>query len=160
MRGIRLICVLAISGWLACAAAAAAQQTSRYGTFGPRSVGGTLTPRERTRFGGGIQRGPSGNILGLQREHPRFTPSIPAPPAMEEFMEVPPRPRVPVPVVPPRVPPRVPRIAPPEPVEPAPPPAPPAFPRRLERAPARPAPTRRAPREPAPDIWFRAPRNR
>jgi hypothetical protein len=170
----RFVSVFAVAALLASVAVTGAQETAPYGRFGPRTLGSPLAPRERTRFDGGIQRGPSGNILGLQREHPRFIPSIPEPPAMQEFLEFPPGPRIPVdPRVPaaPRVP-RVPRVPelPPAPVEPVPPALPPAFPRRpthevaprtpAPRTPAARTPAPRTPPEPVPDIWFRAPRGR
>ncbi len=37
------------------------------GAFGPRVIGGPVQPQSRTRFERGVQRGPTGEILGLQR---------------------------------------------------------------------------------------------
>jgi len=38
------------------------------GMFGPRTLGGPVAPRPRTRFDSGLQRGPSGEFLGLSRD--------------------------------------------------------------------------------------------
>jgi hypothetical protein len=47
--------------------AAATEATIVRGMFGPRAIGGPVAPQPRTRFDNGIQRGPSGQILGLPR---------------------------------------------------------------------------------------------
>ncbi len=167
----------------ACLASAVgfAEETHPYGRFGARSLGGTLAPRERSRFEGGIQRSPSGSIIGLQRSHSRFAPSTPRARALEDFsdsLQWPPVPVDPRVRVDPRVPvePREPRV----PDEPRDPRVAPTFPRRLpnaqldprlqrvpqaREAPARvPVPRKPMPRVPVPreptappaqDDWFR-----
>ncbi len=150
-----------------------AQETHSYGRFGTRTLGGTLAPRERSRFEGGIQRSPSGSIIGPQRDLSRFGAPTPRARALEDFAE---SLRWPPPTIRPRVP-----VDPAEPREPA---VAPAFPRRLpadiqqdprllsprvpaaREAPARvPAPREPMPRVPAsresvprqlPDTWFRS----
>lgn len=52
---------------LACCASGWAEEIAVRGMFGERRLGGPITPGQRSRFDNGIQRGPSGNILGLQR---------------------------------------------------------------------------------------------
>ncbi|MCL4201401.1 MAG: hypothetical protein KJ000_02830 [Pirellulaceae bacterium] len=52
--------------------ASATEPTIVRGMFGPRAIGGPVAPQPRTRFDSGIQRGPSGQILGLPRNQ-RFS---------------------------------------------------------------------------------------
>jgi hypothetical protein len=47
--------------------ATATEGTVVRGLFGPRVIGGPIEPQSRTRFERGVQRGPTGEILGLQR---------------------------------------------------------------------------------------------
>lgn len=52
--------------------AVATEGTVVRGMFGPRVIGGPVQPQPRTRFERGVQRGPTGEILGLQRNiYPR-----------------------------------------------------------------------------------------
>jgi hypothetical protein len=58
--------VLVILGFFA-AVASATEGTMVYGMFGPRALGGSVTPQPRTRFDRGIVRAPTGEIMGPQR---------------------------------------------------------------------------------------------
>ena len=159
-------------------AVASAQETHPYGRFGARNLGGTLAPRERSRFDGGIQRSPSGSIIGPQRNLSRFGFPTPRARALEDFADTL---QWPPPAIRPRVP-----VDPTVPAEPREPAVAPTFPRRLpdaqpdprqltprvpaaREAPARvpaarkPMPRVPVPREPTPrpvpDTWFRSPPN-
>lgn len=46
----------------------ATEGTAVRGLFGPRTLGGPVTPQPGTRFDRGLVRGPSGEFLGLSRE--------------------------------------------------------------------------------------------
>jgi hypothetical protein len=56
-----LVCLSATSVW-------ATEGTTVRGLFGPRTLGGPVTPKPGTRFDSGLVRGPSGEFLGLDRE--------------------------------------------------------------------------------------------
>jgi hypothetical protein len=120
-----LICGGAHNAW-------ATEGTTYRGMFGPRTLGGPVTPRAGTRFDRGVQRGPSGEFLGLSRSL-RYGP---APPVLRSAIPETLQPRTVLPPV-------------------RPPSAIPARPYPAE------VPMRVGPRsipEPAPpaDIWFRA----
>ena len=89
--------------------ASATEATIVRGMFGPRAIGGPVAPQPRSRFDNGIQRGPSGQILGLQRnqrfyyEGPELRSAIP-----DSLLVIPARPPVASrPPVPPATPPAV-----------------------------------------------------
>ena len=56
-----LVCLSATGVW-------ATEGTAFRGMFGPRTLGGPLSPQPGTRFDRGLMRGPSGEFLGLARE--------------------------------------------------------------------------------------------
>lgn len=138
---------------------AADEGTIVRGMFGPRVIGGPVQPQPRTRFERGVQRGPTGEILGLQRNVRRGDPwgdgigasTLPTVRQRDELFgydrqeirsAVPDVwPAMPTPARPPVVTPAEPRPAPPEVVPFRPFQPPPAV------QPQRPA-----------DTWFRAPR--
>jgi hypothetical protein len=59
---------LAALGCLWADGALATEGEAFRGMFGPRTLGGPVAPRSRTRFDSGLQRGPSGEFLGLSRD--------------------------------------------------------------------------------------------
>jgi len=103
MRFLSVLSVVAVlaSLLLATPSAAEAAKTVR-GLFGDRTIGGPVAPRPITRFDSGIQRGPSGNLLGIDRdrrfsrERPELRSAIPdVPQAMTTVPPIGPQPVAP-----------------------------------------------------------------
>lgn len=72
MRTKTILLGLGVLGCLLTNGVLATEGTTVRGLFGPRTLGGPVTPRAGTRFDRGVQRGASGEFLGLSRE-PRFS---------------------------------------------------------------------------------------
>ncbi len=62
LSGLLLSMMAVVLSW---SASPASGEHTTYGMFGERTLGGSFVPRRNTRFERGIQRGPSGNFLGL-----------------------------------------------------------------------------------------------
>lgn len=74
MRTRTILLGLGILGCVFTSGVFATEGTTFRGMFGPRTLGGPVTPRAGTRFDSGILRGPSGEFLGLSRTR-RYGPA-------------------------------------------------------------------------------------